>query len=55
MPHSTPGKKSASSAIAEMQSHPETYPPVVELRDSTGFKITNNSFAKGLSELSTIA
>ncbi|WP_314039959.1 hypothetical protein [Slackia exigua] len=55
MPHSTSGKRSASSAIAEMQSHPETYPPVVELRDSTGLKITNNSFAKGLNELSAIA
>lgn len=55
MPHSTPGKRNASSAIAEMQSHPEIYPPVVELRDSSGLKITNNSFAKGLNELSAIA
>lgn len=55
MPHSTPGKRDASSAIAEMQSHPETYPPVVELRDSTGLKITNNSFARGLNELSAVA
>lgn len=51
MPHSTPGKRDASSAIAEMEAHPETYPPVIQLRDSNGLKITNNSFAKALDEL----
>uniref|UniRef100_A0A7C9NZM0 Uncharacterized protein n=1 Tax=Muribaculaceae bacterium Z82 TaxID=2304548 RepID=A0A7C9NZM0_9BACT len=55
MPHSTPGKRSASSAIAEMQAHPDMYPPVIELRDFTGLKITNNSFTKGLAKLSLAA
>ena len=48
MPHSTPGKRDASSAIAEMEAHPELYPPVVRLRDSSGPKITNNSFLRAL-------
>ena len=51
MPHSTPGKLSAGSAIAEMKGHPETYPPVIEVRDSTGLKITNNSFSRAPLEL----
>lgn len=51
MPHSTPGKRDASSAIAEMKAHPELYPPVIELRDSNGLKITNNSFTHGLDSL----
>lgn len=55
MPHSTPGKRDASSTIAEMEAHPETYPPVIQLRDSNGLKITNNSFANALNELAAIA
>ncbi len=55
MPHSTPGKRDASSTIAEMEAHPETYPPVIQLRDSNGLKITNNSFAKALDKLAAIA
>ncbi len=55
MPHSTPGKRDTSSAIAEMEAHPESYPPVVQLRDSNGLKITNNSFARALDELDAIA
>lgn len=51
MPHSTPGKRGASSAVAEMQAHPEMYPPVIEMRDSNGLKITNNSFKRALGEL----
>lgn len=51
MPHSTPGKRSASSMIAEMENHPESYPPVITLRDSTGLKITRNSFTRALEEL----
>ena len=54
MPHSTPGKRDASSAIQEMKDHPDLYPPVIELRDSNGLKITNNSFGRGLSELKQI-
>lgn len=51
MPHSTAGKGEASSAIAEMEAHPEIYPPVIRLTDSNGLKITNKSFTKGLAEL----
>lgn len=55
MPHSTPGKRDASSTIAEMEAHPETYPPIIRLRDSNGLKITNNSFTNALDELAAIA
>lgn len=55
MPHSTPGKRDASSAVAEMQAHPEIYPLVVEVQDSNGLKITNNSFAKALDALTAMA
>lgn len=55
MPHSTPGKRDASSAIAEMKANPKIYPPVIELRDSNGLKITNNSFTKGLDALASVA
>lgn len=48
MPHSTSGKRDASSAIAEMENHPEIYPPVIRLHDANGLKITNNSFAAAL-------
>ena len=51
MPHSTPGKRDASSAVAMMEAHPETYPPVIRLTDANGLKITNNSFAVALDEL----
>ena len=51
MPHSTPGKRDAGSAVAEMEAHPEIYPPVIELRDATGLKITNNSFARAVAGL----
>jgi hypothetical protein len=53
MPHSTPGTFDAGSAVSEMESHPEMYPQVIEMRDSTGLKITNNSFAKALDELAS--
>ncbi len=51
MPHSTAGRGDASSAIAEMENHPETYPPVIRMHDANGLKITNNSFAQALDEL----
>jgi hypothetical protein len=54
MPHSTSGKRDASSAIAEMENHPETYPPVIRMHDANGLKITNNSFAQALDELPKI-
>ena len=44
-PHSTPGKGSSSSAVEEMGSHPDIYPPVIEIRERGGtLKITANSF-----------
>jgi hypothetical protein len=54
MPHSTSGKRDASSAIAEMENHPEKYPPVIRMHDANGLKITNNSFAQALDELPKI-
>lgn len=51
MPHSTPGKLDSSSAVEEMKNHPELYPPVMELCDSNGLKITNNGFGHALEEL----
>ena len=51
MPHSTPGKGEASSFIARVESQPECYPPLIRLEDSTGLKITNNSFARALDVL----
>lgn len=54
MPHSTPGMRDASSVVAEMEAHPETYPPVIRVRDANGLKITNNSFARALDALAVI-
>lgn len=54
MPHSTQGKRDASSAIAEMEAHPEIYPPVIRMTDAHGLKITNNSFGDALEVLASI-
>ncbi|MBR3226065.1 MAG: hypothetical protein IKF78_12160 [Atopobiaceae bacterium] len=51
MHHSVEGRGDASSAIQRMKNHPESYPPVIEARDSNGLKITNNSFKEALKEL----
>ncbi|MDO4806714.1 MAG: hypothetical protein Q4A07_05645 [Coriobacteriales bacterium] len=51
MHHSMERKGDASSAIQRMKDHPESYPPVIEARDSNGLKITNNSFKEALKEL----
>ncbi len=51
MHHSVEGRGDASSAIQRMKDHPESYPPVIEARDSNGLKITNNSFREALKEL----
>ena len=48
MPHSTNSKRNSASMISEMENHPDIYPPVIRLCDSTGLKITNNSFAEAL-------
>lgn len=54
-PHSTPGMGDSSSAIANMQAHPETYPPVIVMRDKGGKpKITRNSLENALDELALI-
>lgn len=55
MPHSTPGKRDASSAITEMENRPDIYPPVIRMEDSHGPKITNNSFARALETLEAIS
>ena len=55
IPHSTPCKRDASSAVAEMEAHPETYPPVIGVEDANGLKITNNSFAQALETLEAIS
>lgn len=51
MPHSTPGKGNSSSFMTEVENHPENYPPLIRLQDSTGLRITNNSFKRALDEL----
>lgn len=51
IPHSMPGKRDASSAVAEMEAHPETYPHVIRVEDANGLKIANNSFARALDAL----
>ncbi|MBQ9001741.1 MAG: hypothetical protein IJ087_07820 [Eggerthellaceae bacterium] len=55
MPHSTPGKRDASSAITEMENRPDIYPPVIRMEDAHGPKITNNSFAQALETLEAIS
>lgn len=55
MPHSTPGKRDASSAITEMENRPDIYPPVIRMEDAHGPKITNNSFAQALDMLEAIS
>lgn len=54
MPHSTSGKGDASSAITEMEHHPDIYPQVIRLLDASGLKITKNSFASALDALDSI-
>ena len=51
-PHSTPGAGESSSAVSEMQSHPDIYPPVYGIREESGkLKITANSFRKAVREM----
>lgn len=48
-PHSTPGKGKSESAINEMKSHPDIYPPIIEVREHGGpLKITANSFREAI-------
>jgi len=48
MPHSTPGKHEASSAIAEMEAHPDIYPQVIRIETGGSLKITANSFEQAI-------
>lgn len=52
MPHSTPGAAEASSFIARVERSPKEYPLLIKLGRPTELKITNNSFRRGLEELS---
>lgn len=47
-PHSNAGKGNTGSAITELESFPEIYPPVYRLMDSNELKITVNSFREAL-------
>ena len=48
MPHSVRGVEGYSSFLAKVRANPSEYPKVIELRDSTGLKITKTSFKEGL-------
>lgn len=47
-PHSTPGKGRSCSAIEEMETHPDIYPPTIRIEASSGLKITANSFKQAV-------
>ena len=51
MPHSTAGKAESSSAIAEMEKHPEMYPRMIRLSAGTELKITKSGFKEALERL----
>ena len=44
MPHSTAGKLDSSSAIAEMEKHPEMYPRIVRMSSGSSLKISKSGF-----------
>lgn len=48
MPHSTSGTAESSSAIAEMEKHPEMYPRVLRLSAGSALKITKSGFKDAL-------
>jgi hypothetical protein len=55
-PHSTPGKLDSSSAIVEMEHHPEKYPKIIRCMNARGeLEIGNNSFKNALEELKELA
>lgn len=51
MPHSTAGKGDSSSAIAEMEKHPEMYPRVVRVSNGNELKITKSGFKEALERM----
>ena len=51
MPHSTAGKGDSSSAIAEMEKHPEMYPRVVRVSSGNELKITKTGFKEALERI----
>ena len=55
-PHSTPGKLDSSSAISEMEKHPEMYPIVIRCTNERGeLEISKNSFKNALEALEDLA
>lgn len=51
MPHSSAGKGDSSSAIAEMEKHPEMYPRVFRMSTGNELKITKTGFKETLGRL----
>lgn len=51
MPHSTTGKADSSSAIAEMEKHPEMYPKMIRMSAGRDMKITKTGFKEVLTQL----
>ncbi len=51
MPHSTAGKADSSSAIADMEKHPEMYPRIIRLSAGSSLKITKSGFKEVLERL----
>ena len=51
MPHSTTGTAESSSAIAEMEKHPEMYPRILRLSAGSELKITKSGFKATLERM----
>ncbi len=51
MPHSTRGQADSSSAIADMEKHPDMYPRIVRLNAGNALKITKSGFKEALERL----
>ena len=51
MPHSSTGKEFSSSAIAEMESHPDMYPRVIRMIAGSELKITKSGFKEVLEKV----
>jgi len=51
MPHSTSGAYDSSSAIADMEKHPEMYPRIIRLTAGKNLKITKSGFKETLESL----
>lgn len=53
-PHSTPGKGQSCSAIEEMETHPDIYPPIIRIEASGGLKITASSFRQAILRIAEV-